>query len=400
MLKPPALGSEAFMADPYPHYKRMRGESPVLAVKLAWWLPKLWIVTRYDDVTAFLRDDRLSKDYVKKFRLPRAARSMYRNLLTLDPPDHTRLRSLVQRAFTPRIMEQMTADIQRVTDVLLDEAATSENVDLIRDFAFPLPLKVMENLLGIPSEDRPRFEPSAKRAANAAASVSIAVQLQAIRAAFFFKTYLGKLIELRRQEPRDDLMTALIRAEEEGDKLTQEEVISMIVLLLIAGFETTVHLISNGVLTLLNHPEERLRLQQNPDLAESAIEEILRYASPVQFSTPRVAEEDVTIGSTTIPRGALAAASLASANHDETRFSAPERFDITRGPNKHLAFGGGPHYCVGAPLARLEGRIALTTLFRRFPDLRLTRTMESLRWKRSLAARGVIELPVTLAPRV
>jgi cytochrome P450 PksS len=325
---------------------------------------------------------------------------MYRNLLTLDPPDHTRLRSLVQRAFTPRIMEQMTADIQRVTDVLLDEAATSENVDLIRDFAFPLPLKVMENLLGIPSEDRPRFEPSAKRAANAAASVSIAVQLQAIRAAFFFKTYLGKLIELRRQEPRDDLMTALIRAEEEGDKLTQEEVISMIVLLLIAGFETTVHLISNGVLTLLNHPEERLRLQQNPDLAESAIEEILRYASPVQFSTPRVAEEDVTIGSTTIPRGALAAASLASANHDETRFSAPERFDITRGPNKHLAFGGGPHYCVGAPLARLEGRIALTTLFRRFPDLRLTRTMESLRWKRSLAARGVIELPVTLAPRV
>jgi cytochrome P450 PksS len=211
---------------------------------------------------------------------------------------------------------------------------------------------------------------------------------------------LGELIELRRQEPRDDLMTALLRAEEEGDKLTQEEVISMVVLLLIAGFETTVHLISNGVLTLLNHPEERLRLQQNPDLAESAIEEILRYASPVQFSTPRVAEEDVTIGSTTIPRGALAAASLASANHDETRFSAPERFDITRDPNKHLAFGGGPHYCVGAPLARLEGRIALTTLFRRFPDLRLTRTVESLRWKRSLAARGVIELPVTLAPRV
>jgi cytochrome P450 len=398
MLKPPAFGSEAFMADPYPHYKRMREESPVLAVKLAWWLPKLWIVTRYDDVIAFLRDDRLSKNYVKKLWLPRTARSMYRNLLTLDPPDHTRLRSLVQRAFTPRIIEQMTADIQRVTDVLLDEAATSENVDLIRDFAVPLPLKVMGDLLGIPSEDRPRFEPPAKRCANAAASVSIAVQLQAIHAAFFFKTYLRELIELRRREPRDDLLSALIRAEEEGDKLTQEEVISMILLLLVAGFETTVHLISNGVLTLLNHPEERLRLQENPDLAESAIEEILRYASPVQFSTPRVAEEDVTIGSTTIPRGALAAASLASANHDETRFSASERFDITRDPNKHLAFGGGPHYCVGAPLARLEGRIALTTLFRRFPDLHLTRTVESLRWKRSLAARGVIELPVTLTP--
>lgn len=383
------------MANPYPYYQQLRSEVPVFRVKLSFWLPPMWIVTRYEDVVGFLKDDRFSKNYMKKFWIPSSLRSMYRNLLTLDPPDHTRLRALVQRAFTPRLVEQMGEDIQEVTDALLEKAAQGAQIDLIRDFAFPLPLTVMEDLLGIPTEDRPGFAPWAKRIAKAAASISITDQLLALHGASYFRTYLRALIDRRRDQPGDDLITALIRAEEEGDKLSQDEVLSMILLLLIAGYETTVHLISNGVLTLLQFPEERIRMQNNPELGESAIEEIMRYASPVQFSTPRVALEDVTIGSTTIPRDALAAAGLGSANHDESQFPDPERFDITRDPNRHLGFGLGSHFCLGAPLARLEGRIALTTLFRRFPNLHLTRPLQSLRWKESLAARGVEALPVS-----
>lgn len=384
------------MADPYPHYARLRAEAPVFRAKVAWWLPELWLVTKYEDVVLFLKDDRFSKNYMQKFWIPPPVRSMYRNLLTLDPPDHTRLRALVQRAFTPRLVEQMARDIQQVTDDLLDGVGENRRADLVRDFAFPLPITVMEDLLGIPSEDRRKFGPWAKRIATAAASTSIRIQLLAVRGLAFFKSYLRSLIARRREAPGDDLVTALIRAEEEGDKLTEEEIISMILLLLVAGFETTVHLISNGVLTLLELPRERQRMLENPELVEPAIEEILRYASPVQFSTPRVALEDVRIGAFTIPRGALAAASLGSANHDESTFPDPDRFIIDRDPNRHLAFGLGSHFCLGAPLARLEGRIALTTLFRRFPDLRLTIPRPSLRWKKSLAARGVEALPVTV----
>lgn len=393
------FGSRQFMADPFPSYRELRAQAPVIRAKVAWWLPPMWIVMRYDDVTRFLKDDRFSKNYFRKFWIPSSVRSMYRSLLTLDPPDHTRLRSLVQRAFTPRLVEQMRDDVQAVTDDLLDRAASGGRIDLIRDFAFPLPLTVMEDLLGIPTSDRPKFAPWAKRIALAAASISMTDQVVALRGAAFFKTYLRSVIAQRRREPGDDLITALIRAEEEGDKLTEEEIISMVLLLLVAGYETTVHLISNGVLTLLAHPEQRHMIESSPALWDSAIEEILRFTSPVQFSTPRIANEDVTIGTVTIPRGALAAASLGSANHDESQFRDAETFDVTRDPNRHLAFGLGSHFCLGAPLARLEGRVALATLFRRFPRVRLTQPLDSLRWKKSLAARGVEALPVAVVER-
>jgi cytochrome P450 len=395
--KQPPFASREFMADPYPHYVRMRAEAPAVRARVAWWMPSIWVVTRYDDVIRFLKDDRFSKNYFKRFWIPPKVRSMYRSLLTLDPPDHTRLRALVQRAFTPRLVEQMAGDIQRITDDLLDRIAVSSHPDLIRDFAFPLPLTVMEDLLGIPSEERPEFAPWAKQIGTAVASIKLKDQIQALRGAAFFKKYLHELIERRRNEPGEDLLSALIRAEEEGDKLTEEEIISMVLLLLVAGFETTVHLISNGVLTLLQQPDARMRMLEDAVVAESALEEILRYTSPVQFSTPRVALEDVTIGSVTIPRNGWAAAGLGSANRDPSQFPDPDTFDVGRDPNRHLAFGMGSHFCLGAPLARLEGRIALTSLFRRFPGLTLAQPVESLRWKESLAARGVEALPVRVS---
>lgn len=394
-MKTPPFASQRFMADPYPFYKQMRAEGPVHRAKVAYWLPAMWMITRYEDVVRVLRDERFSKNYMKKFPwLPPSIRPLYRNLLTIDPPDHTRLRALVQRAFTPRFIEQLREHVQRVADDLLDKAARNSRMDLVQQFALPLPLTVIEDVLGIPNEDRRRFGPWAKRIAYAAASVRLTDHLLALRGGWKFAQYLRDLIARRRDEPKDDLITALIRAEEAGDKLTEDELVSMLILLLVAGYETTVHLISTGTLTLLQHPEQRRRLQEKPELVESAVEEILRYASPVQFSTPRVSREEITVGSVTIPADALVAAALGSANHDESQFPNPETFDIAREPNKHVAFGLGSHFCVGAPLARLEGQIAFSTLFRRFPNLHLMEPVESLRWRKSLAARGLQRLPV------
>jgi cytochrome P450 PksS len=212
--------------------------------------------------------------------------------------------------------------------------------------------------------------------------------------------YLRRLIAWRRAEPRDDLVTALLRAEEAGDKLSEDEVIGMIALLLLAGYETTMSLIASGALALIQHPRQRELLRQNPAVAGSAIEELLRYTSPADVATFRLAREDVTIGSVTIPRGEVVLAALASANRDESQFSDPETLDITREPNRHLAFGVGAHFCLGAPLARLEGQIALTTLFRRFPDLRLAEAPETLRWRRGLLFRGLEHLPVVFEKAV
>ena len=342
-----------------------------------------------------LKDARFSKDYVQKYPwLPPYMRETFRNLLTLDPPDHTRLRSLVQRAFTPRLVEQLRDRIQLLCHELLDKAAARQPIDLVGEFALPLSMTIIADMLGIPAKDRPHFEPWGRRAAAAASSADLTDFLQAFPAIWRFMRYLRELIARRRAEPQDDLVTALIRAEESGDKLTENEIVSMLILLLLAGFETTVQLIASGTLTLLQHPGQRDRLRQHTELAESAVEELLRFTSPVEFATPRLTREEVTIGSVNIPRGEVVVAGLGSANHDESQFADPEKFDVAREPNKHLAFGAGSHFCLGASLARLEGKIALTTLFDRFPNLRVTGPVESLRWRRSVALRGLKELPV------
>jgi cytochrome P450 len=336
----PRLDSPRFKANPYPVYARLRTEAPIYRTKVAFWLPAIWIVTRYDDVVTILKDPRFSKDYIRAYPwIPPSMRTMFRHLLSIDPPDHTRLRSLVQKAFTPRLIEGLRARIQGICDDLLDRAGDGETIELIEAYALPVPLTIISDLLGVPLKDRRRFGPWTKKVAAAGGSASVIDFLRALPALTRLSRYIRGLVTLRRASPQDDLMTALVRAEESGDRLTEDEIVSMVVLLLVAGHETTVHLIASGALTLMQHPAQRMRMQQIPELRASAIDEILRYASPVEFATPRITLEDVTIGAVTIPRGELVGVSLGSANHDESQFPDPETFDIAREPNRHVAFG-------------------------------------------------------------
>jgi len=393
LIASPDLASPRFKADPFPFYARLRAEAPIYRTKLPLWGPAL-LVTRYDDVLMVLKDGQFAKDISSKMRwVPRAIQPLNRNLLNLDPPDHTRLRALVSKAFAPRMVELLRDRIQGACDQLLDAAATNGRMEIVGGFALPLPLTIIADLLGIPERDRRRFFAWSKRGA-AATSGAVLDLLRAQPALWLSMRYLRGLIALRRAEPRDDLVTALLRAEEAGDKLSEDEVIGMIALLLLAGYETTMSLIAMGALALIQHPRQRELLQQKPTMAESAIEELLRYTSPADIATLRIAREDVTIGSVPLARGDVVLASLASANRDEAQFSDPDTLDITRQPNRHLAFGLGAHFCLGAPLARLEGQIALTTLFRRLPDLRLAEAAETLRWRRGLLFRGLEQLPV------
>ncbi len=393
-IKSPDLASPGFKANPYPFYARLRAEAPVYRTRWTSFRLPAWVVSRYGDVLAVLRDERFSKDFVSSIPLvPRPIRALTRNLLNLDPPDHTRLRTLVNKAFTPRVVERLRDRIQSVCDELLDAAAANGRMELVRGFALPVPLTIIADLMGIPTQERRRFASWSKRFA-AGSSGRLLDALRAWASMWLFGRYFRKLVALRRAEPQDDLVTALVQVEEAGDKLNEEELIAMLALLLVAGYETTVNLIASGALALIQHPRQRELLQANPVLARSAVEELLRYTSPLEFAPPRSAHKDVTLAGARIPRGAVVLAALGSANRDESQFHDPENLDIAREPNRHLAFGMGAHFCVGAPLARLEGQIALTTLFRRFPDLRLARAPESLRWRRSLLFRGLEELPV------
>ena len=392
----PSLGSPEFKANPYPFYARLRAEAPVYRTRALWGV-EAWLVTRYDDVLLVLKDDRFAKEWSPK--MPWLARfglsfakPLTRNLTNLDPPDHTRLRGLVNKAFTPRLIERLRERIQSVCDELLDAAAANGRMELVRGYALPLPLTMIADLLGIPPQDRLKFHSWAT--SLVAATSGIGDALRALPKMWMGRRYLHKLFAQRRAQPHDDLVTALVQAEEAGDKLSEDELLSMVGVLLFAGHETTVNLIGSGTLALLQHPQQRDRLQRNPALAESAVEELLRYTSPAEFATPRVTREEVRIGPVTIPRRELVFAVLGSANHDESQFRDPETLDITREPNQHLAFGLGVHFCLGAPLARLEGQIALTTLFRRLPTLRLAEAPELLRWRKGLFLRGLEELPL------
>ncbi len=391
-IKPPDLASPQFKANPYPFYARLRAEAPVYRITLPIF-QRAWLVTRYDDVLTALKDERFSKDWSAKmpWLLRVSLRPLTRSMLNLDPPDHTRLRALAHKAFTPRLVERLRERIQSVCDDLLNAVPPNGQTELVREYALPLPITIIAELLGIPAQDRLRFHSWSRSMIAASSGMDV---LRALPKVWLFIRYLRKLFAQRRVRPRDDLVTALVQAEEAGDTLSEDELLAMVVLLLIAGYETTANLIASGTLALIQHPQQRDRLQDNPALAESAIEELLRYTSPGDIATARLAREEVTIGSVTIPRGDLVLAVLGSANHDESQFPDPDTLDITREPNKHLAFGQGVHYCLGAPLARLEGRIALTTLFRRFPNLRLAERPESLRWRKGLFFRGLEGLPV------
>jgi cytochrome P450 PksS len=394
------LASPRFKASSHPFYARLRDHAPVSRVRLSR-RRMAWLVTRYDDVLRVLKDPRFVKDRlhataagdrVTRPWTPAFLRPLSRNMLDVDEPDHTRLRTLVHTAFTPRLIERLRERIQSLADGLLDAAECRGTAELVADYALPIPATVIADLLGVPATDQHRFH---RWSATIVAVSSGRDFLGALPHAFALLRYLRALIARRRMEPRDDLITGLVQAEEAGDRLSEDEMLAMVFLLLVAGHETTVNLIASGTLALLEHPEQRKRLSEEPALIRPAIEELLRFTSPVELATERYASDDVEIAGTMIPCGALVLVALGSANWDARQFTDPDRLDLTREPNRHLAFGQGPHYCLGASLARLEGQIAIATLFGRLPDLRLVDGLGATRWRRGLFLRGLEQLPVT-----
>jgi cytochrome P450 len=403
MSQPPRVNmfDAAFKADPYPTYSELRSTAPVHRTTL----PDgrgVWLVTRYEDVLAIFKDERFVKDWRKVMTpeqlaqippIPEVMKPLSQNMLDTDPPDHERLRALVSKAFTPRLIERLRPRVQAISDSLLDAVEDRGEMDLIDDYAFPLPITVIAELLGVPSEDRNEFREwsDAAVSGNATKEYLEEVLIPHMQA---FTDYLHALFKEKRKHPREDLISALVRAEEAGERLNEDELLGMVFLLLVAGHETTVNLIGNGVLALLRHPEQLEKLRNDPSLIKPAIEELLRYDGPVETSTERFAREDVAIGGKVIPKGEMVLVVIAAADRDPERFHDPDVLDITRADNKHLAFGKGIHHCLGAPLARMEGQIAIGTLLRRMPNLRLKVLPEALAWRSGMVLRGLRSLPV------
>jgi cytochrome P450 len=388
-----------FRDDPYPHYARLREEDPVHRGALGEWL-----VTRWEDVTLVLTDHaRFSNDVrgTELFRqriamLGKRAAEMDTtfSMIGMDPPDHTRLRRLVQKAFSPRALEALKPRIEQLVDELLEAAAPAGRIELIGEFAYPLPITVICELLGVPTADQALFHELTERMLEdtAVEAEQVAMMERNFQARLDLQRYMSDLAAQRRAAPRDDLMSALVAVEQAGDQLSEVELVETAMLLLIAGHVTTVNLIGNGVLALLGQPDALRRMRDDPTVARAGVEELLRYDGPVHAMS-RAATEDVELHGTTIRAGDLVMAQIGSANRDPARFADPDRIDLDRPDNRHFAFGKGIHFCLGAPLARMEGAIAIPALLRRFPDLALA--TESPRWTGSFL-RGLEELPLTL----
>ena len=382
-----------FHADPYPFYHRLREEDPVHQSPLGF-----WVLTRYDDVIFLLRDPRFGREGfapVLSTVYGQEVASLPRSMLFRDPPDHTRLRNLVNRAFTPRVVESLRPRIQQIVEQLLDRVKDSKRMDLIEDLAYPLPVTVICEMLGVPASDRDRIRRWSADVARSLDAIGLPsdpeIVERGVSGRHALAEYFLELIPDRRRRPGQDLLSLLITAEEQGDRLTEGELLAMCILLFIAGHETTVNLIGNGVLALLQHPEQWARLRNEPTLIQGAVEELLRYDSPVQ-RTARIPTVAVEIGGRTIEAGTMIVAAIGAANRDPQHFPDPDRLDITRRDNRHVAFGFGIHFCLGAPLARLEGQIAISALLRRTPDLNLTMTTPE--WRESSTLRGLKALPV------
>jgi cytochrome P450 len=376
------LRSAGSLENPYPIYQLLRTLRPVMQVPVPGFDgPGVWLLTRYRDVHSVLKDPRFSADRMRAplvreniDRLPpfiRQSAQGLRSLLIMDPPDHTRVRKLVNRAFTPKRIGELRVRIEDIVNERLDAIAASGQTDLIHDFAEPLPAIVIAELLGVPAEDHRQFrEWSSQLIAAIAAPSAEARQRASAAAGMKLLDYLAATIAARRRQPRDDLISAMIHAQEETDALSDEELLATCNLLLLAGHETTTNLLGNGILALLREPDQLERLRGEPGLLPTAIEELLRFDGPVQ-ATVRVATEDVEIDGHIVPQGALVLVSLGAANHDPDVFDTPDRIDIARDPNPHLSFGFGTHFCMGAPLARLEAEVAFGALLVRFPKLTL-----------------------------
>ncbi|ARX84016.1 cytochrome P450 family protein [Streptomyces alboflavus] len=408
----PDLFTWEFATNPYPAYAWLRDHAPVHRTELPSGV-EAWLVTRYADARQALADQRLSKNpahhdepaHAKgKTGIPGERKAeLMTHLLNIDPPDHTRLRRLVSKAFTPRRVAEFAPRVQELTDQLidafLDKPEQQGTADLIHEFAFPLPIYAICDLLGVPREDQDDFRDWAgmmiRHGGGPRGGVARSVKKM--------RGYLAELIHRKRSDPGDDLISGLIRASDHGEHLTENEAAAMAFILLFAGFETTVNLIGNGTYALLTHPEQRARLQQSlaagdTGLLETGVEELLRFDGPVELATWRFATEPLRIGGQDIAAGDPVLVVLAAADRDPARFPDPDLLDLSRTDNQHLGYGHGIHYCLGAPLARLEGQTALATLLRRLPDLQLAVDPEELRWRGGLIMRGLRTLPVTFTP--
>jgi cytochrome P450 len=410
------LYARAGRANPYPIYARMRREQPLYRYISPNSRAPVWIATRYDDCVSLLRDARLFKDDARLTAAQRqqfaaligAEDSINRHLLRMDPPDHTRVRGLVQKAFSSQIVDALRPRIQEIIDELLAGVERAGRMDLIDDFAVPLPVTVIAEMLGIPRQDRPRFRHWSQILVGTPNTDEGLAHKRA--AAGEFAAYLQTLVATRRGDPQTDLVSALLAAREQarqdhgpdggpGSVIDDRELLSTLFLLLIAGHETTVNLIGNGMLALLTHPEQRRRLLEDPSLVASAIEEMLRFDGPVDLSTVRWSAAEIEIRDTRIPAGELVLMSLLAANRDPEQFPEPDTFDVTRAPNRHIAFGFGGHYCLGAHLARVEGALAIGALLERLPDLALATSVDALSWTAGVLIHGLTALPVTFSPR-
>jgi len=395
------------IANPYPSYHQMRTRDPVH------WNPETpaWDLTRYADVEEVYRDRRMSAERMTIFeaRIPEPMKEtmapilrIFNNMMLMaDPPRHTRLRSLANKAFTPRAVENMRLNIQAIADQLIDDLRKDGSIDLINDLAYPLPVMVICEMVGVAPEDRDQFRKWADDLAlflgdfrRAAEHVEMAQ-----RSALDMIDYPGGIIRECRERPREDLISALVTAEDDGERFSEDELFSMFVLLQVGGHETTTNLIGNGMLALLQNPGEMRKLRDDPSLIETAVEELLRFNSPIQ-TTSRFATEDMDVGGQRISKGELVRMYLGSANRDPDQFNEPDRLDIARQDNRHIALALGPHFCLGAALARLEGQIAIGSILRRLPGIKLgppfspESRLEEFPWRDNPIFHGLKSLPV------
>jgi cytochrome P450 len=400
------LSLDVMFDDPHPRYRELREGAPLSQAKTALGPPGTWLLTRYDDVMCLHTDPRFSSEHPAptgwRARLvPRFGRLLLDSMVFKDDPDHTRLRRLVNRAFTPKVVAEMEQSTQAVVDGILDRATSAarrgEVVDLVEALAVPLPLTVIAEMLGISPADRDEFHEMVLGFTNAPPSGL--GQLRVIPAGRRLMRMFERLVAEARANPDDRIVSMLVRAhDDDDDRLSDAEIVAMVFLLLFAGHDTTSGLISLGVLALLQNPEQLTLLQERPDLAgTTGVEELLRFCSPVACGADRILTDAVEVHGTTLPRGSHVLGMIVSANRDEAHFADPDRLDLTRDPNPHVAFAFGAHYCLGNRLARLEGRLAFESLARRFSAIRLAPDAQ-IRYKPTQSLRGLRELPVLLTP--
>ena len=381
--------------DPYPYFRRLRREDPVH------WSPfaNAWLLTRHADASAYLQDRRFSRvAYLDAMRAKFGAgqpifKFQSEELAFLDGDKHTRLKNLVGKAFSPQRMAAMRPRIRAAVDARIDQLAATRRMDIIHDYAYPLPANVISAMIGVPEEDWPQLREWVDGIVLSRGLVRTAAMMaEGDRSANAFEAYLRKLIARRRADPSQDLLSALLAAEEGGANLNEDQIVSMTETLFAAGHATTRSLIGLGMLALLRNPDELAQLCANPSLIEHAVEEMLRYDAPTQAPSPQVATEDVTIGSKTVRKGQMVSVLIGAANRDPARFPDPDRFDLTRRDHDHLSFSMGPHYCLGASLARAEAQIAILALVERLPNLKLVDA--PLRYQKLGRFRGLESLPV------